>query len=81
MVRVMTHLPPKPRKAEAVKPLPGGLVEPGRQEDGRLRYELRQDTKDPADLTSIEEWASAWPWWTSARVCPMEVSPPAPSIS
>ncbi len=59
MVRVVAHIPAKPEKVEEVKSLLRSLIEPTRQETGCLRYELWQNTKDPSDLTFVEEWTSA----------------------
>ncbi len=58
MVRVIAHIPAKREKVEEVKRLLASLIEPTRKEAGCIRYEMWQNTKEPADLTFVEEWAS-----------------------
>ncbi|WP_412777924.1 putative quinol monooxygenase [Thalassospira lucentensis] len=35
------------------------LVEPSRNEDGNVRYELFEDQDDPGHFVFVEEWSSA----------------------
>jgi quinol monooxygenase YgiN len=45
-------------KAEELKKVCMGLIEPTRKETGCIRYELYQDTAVPGRFTFIEEWQS-----------------------
>jgi quinol monooxygenase YgiN len=57
-VRVVAHLIALPGHQEALKSVLTGLVEPTRQEDGCLLYELLQNQEDPTDFVFVEEWES-----------------------
>lgn len=45
-------------KAEELKSICLGLIEPTRKEEGCISYELYQDTENPGKFTFIEEWQS-----------------------
>lgn len=45
-------------KAEKLKSICMGLIEPTRKEDGCISYELYQDTSNPGKFTFIENWQS-----------------------
>jgi quinol monooxygenase YgiN len=45
-------------KAEELKSVCLGLIEPTRKESGCISYELYQDTTNPGRFTFIEEWES-----------------------
>ena len=45
-------------KAERLKSICLGLIEPTRKEDGCISYELYQDTSNPGKFTFIENWQS-----------------------
>jgi quinol monooxygenase YgiN len=59
MLRVVARVPARKDKAEEVAAILKGLIEPTRQEDGCVRYELWRNTAEPADFTFVEEWQSA----------------------
>jgi quinol monooxygenase YgiN len=45
-------------KAEELKTICSGLIEPTRKEEGCVSYELYQDITNPGRFTFIEEWQS-----------------------
>lgn len=45
-------------KAEELKSICLGLIEPTRKEEGCIGYELYQDTTKPGKFTFIENWKS-----------------------
>jgi quinol monooxygenase YgiN len=47
-----------PERAEELKPILLGLIEPTRKENGCISYELYQDTANPGKFTFIEKWKS-----------------------
>ena len=49
----------KSSKGEALEQLLVGLLEPSRNEQGCLKYELYQRTEQPLQFVIIETWASA----------------------
>ena len=55
-LHVVAHFHAKTDKAEELRTLLEGLVEPTRQEPGCIRYELHAHTNDPNQFTFIEEW-------------------------
>ncbi|MFO1519012.1 MAG: putative quinol monooxygenase [bacterium] len=55
-VRVIALFKAKPGKEESLKAFLTRFIEPTRRERGCLRYELHQNTADPADFAFIEEW-------------------------
>ncbi len=55
-IRVVARVVALPDKVEEVKSVLIGLIEPTRQEDGCLVYELLQNHEDPTDFTFVEEW-------------------------
>ncbi len=57
-VRVVARVVAFPDKVEEVKSILLGLIDPTRQEDGCIVYELLQNQKDPSDFTFVEEWES-----------------------
>ena len=57
-VRVVARVVALPDQVEEVKSLLPGLIEPTRQEEGCIVYELLQNQTDPTDFTFVEEWES-----------------------
>ena len=55
-IRVVARVVALPDKVEEVKSALLGLIEPTRQEEGCIVYELLQNHKDPTDFTFVEEW-------------------------
>ncbi len=47
-----------PDRAEELKSICHGLIEPTRKEQGCISYELFQDTTNPGRFTFIENWQS-----------------------
>jgi quinol monooxygenase YgiN len=58
-IRVVARVIAIPEKVDEVKAILSGLVEPTRQEEGYIQYELLQNQEDPTDFTFVEEWATA----------------------
>jgi quinol monooxygenase YgiN len=57
-IRVVARVIALPDKVEEVKSILMGLIEPTRQEEGCIAYELLQNHQDPMDFTFVEEWES-----------------------
>jgi quinol monooxygenase YgiN len=57
-IRVVAHIATLPDKVEEVKSVLLRIIEPTRQEDGCIVYELLQNQKDSTDFTFVEEWES-----------------------
>lgn|ERR671932_147600 len=57
-IRVVAHIVTLPDKVEEVKSVLLSIIEPTRQEDGCIVYELLQNQEDPTDFTFVEEWES-----------------------
>lgn len=57
-LRVVAHLKAKPDKIEETREALIELINPTRDEDGCVRYELTQNNDDPTDFTFVEEWTS-----------------------
>ena len=57
-VKVVTRVVAQADKAEEVRGLLIGLIEPTRGEPGCLGYELLQNRSDPKDFAIIQEWES-----------------------
>lgn len=57
-VRVVARLIANPDRVEDLKTLLLSLIEPTRQEDGCIQYELLQNHSDPTDFTFVEIWES-----------------------
>jgi quinol monooxygenase YgiN len=57
-IRVVARIIALPDKVEALKAVLLELIEPTRQENGCIKYELLQNQSDPTDFTFVEEWAS-----------------------
>jgi len=55
-LRVVAHLISNSDRIDETREVLLGLIEPTCAEDGCIRYELHQNTTDPADFTFIEEW-------------------------
>lgn len=55
-LRVVARVVALPNKVEEVKSVLMGLIEPTRQENGCIVYELLQNHEDPTDFTFVEEW-------------------------
>ncbi len=57
-LRVVARIVAKPDKVEEVRELLSGLIEPTREEEGCIVYELLQNRSDPTDFTFVEEWTN-----------------------
>jgi quinol monooxygenase YgiN len=55
-VRVVARVVALPDKVEQVKSVLLQIIEPTRQEQGCIRYELLHNQQDPRDFTFVEEW-------------------------
>lgn len=58
-LRVIARLVAFPDKVAELKSLLLSIMEPTRQEEGCIKYELLQNQADPTDFTFVEEWESA----------------------
>ena len=58
-LQVVARVIARPETVDAVKRILVGMLEPSRQEDGCLVYELLQCQDDPTDFTFVEEWTDA----------------------
>jgi len=58
-LRVVAHLVAFPDKVAELKSLLLSIIEPSRQDEGCIKYELLQNQADPTDFTFVEEWESA----------------------
>jgi quinol monooxygenase YgiN len=56
-VRVLAKVISLPNTLEETKALLISLIEPTRQENGCLSYELWQNQEDPNEFSFVEEWA------------------------
>lgn len=56
---VVAHIYAAPGHEDLVREVLESYVEPTRQEEGCLRYDLFADLADPTRFTFIEEWTSA----------------------
>ncbi|MBF2021967.1 MAG: antibiotic biosynthesis monooxygenase [Hydrococcus sp. C42_A2020_068] len=57
-IRVIAHVIALPNKIEELKAVLLNLVEPTRQEEGCIQYDLFQNQTDPTDFTFVEEWTT-----------------------
>lgn len=57
-VDVVAHIHAKPGKEAELQVVLESFVEPTRQEEGCLRYDLFVDLDHPTKFTFIEEWSS-----------------------
>ncbi len=57
-IRVVARINAHPEKIEELKAVFLDLIEPTRQENGCIKYELLQNQSDPTEFTFVEEWAS-----------------------
>ncbi|KOP27549.1 antibiotic biosynthesis monooxygenase [Hapalosiphon sp. MRB220] len=57
-IRVVARISSHPEKVEELKAVFLELIEPTRQENGCIKYELLQNQSDPTEFTFVEEWAS-----------------------
>jgi len=55
---VVVSLRAKPGQEDALRRDLAAVVEPSRQEDGSLRYDLFVDQNDPGRFVFVEHWAS-----------------------
>lgn len=55
-VRVVARVVALPDKVEQVKSVLLQIIEPTRQEQGCISYELLQNQQEPRDFTFVEEW-------------------------
>ena len=58
MIKVIARVVALPNKIEEVKSVLMALIEPTRQEEGCITYELFQNQTDLTDFTFVEEWES-----------------------
>lgn len=56
MITIVAQNVFKDNSLEIVMPMLEELIEESRKEDGCIKYDLYQDTKNPSMLTFIEEW-------------------------
>lgn len=56
-IRVLAKVISLPNTLEETKALLVSLIEPTRQENGCLSYELWQNQEDPTEFSFVEEWA------------------------
>ena len=56
-LQVIARVIARPDNVDAVKRILVGMLEPSREEDGCLVYELLQCQEDPTDFTFVEEWS------------------------
>jgi len=60
-IRVVARVVALPETVEAVKLVLIGIMEPTRNEEGCISYELLHNEEDLTDFTFVEEWESrAW---------------------
>ena len=57
-LRVVATITAQPDKADELKCILLGLVEPTRSEAGCISYQLFQNSSDASDFVFVEEWAS-----------------------
>ncbi|TBR61464.1 antibiotic biosynthesis monooxygenase [Mastigocladus laminosus UU774] len=57
-IRVVARISAHPEKVEELKAVFLELIEPTRQENGCIKYELLQNQSDPTEFTFVEEWTS-----------------------
>ena len=55
-IRVVARIVARKEKADQVRDILTGLVEPTRAEAGCISYELLQNKADLTDFTFVEEW-------------------------
>lgn len=55
-VRVLAKITAQPDKIEALKSVLADLVAPSRAERGCISYGAYQDSGDPAEFVTVEEW-------------------------
>ena len=58
-LQVIARVIARPDTVDAVKRILVGMLEPSRNEEGCLIYELMQCQDDPTDFTFVEEWTDA----------------------
>ena len=58
-LQVVARVVARPDTVDAVKRILVGMLEPSREEEGCLVYELLQCQDDPTDFTFVEEWTDA----------------------
>ncbi|PMB08191.1 antibiotic biosynthesis monooxygenase [Fischerella thermalis CCMEE 5282] len=57
-IRVIARITAQPEKVEDIKAVLLEIIEPTRQENGCIKYELLQNQSDPTEFTFVEEWTS-----------------------
>ncbi|OKH19849.1 antibiotic biosynthesis monooxygenase [Hydrococcus rivularis NIES-593] len=57
-IRVVARVIALPDKIEELKAVLLQIVEPTRQEEGCIQYDLFQNQTDPTDFTFVEEWTT-----------------------
>ena len=58
IIRVVAHLTAKPDRIEETRAALEACIDPTREEEGCILYELMQNNADPTDFTCVEEWTS-----------------------
>ena len=58
IIRVVAHLTAKPDRIEETRAALEACIDPTREEEGCILYELMQNNADPTDFTFVEEWTS-----------------------
>lgn len=57
-IRVVARFLALPDRIEELRDVLVGLIEPTRQEQGCVLYELLQNNQEPREFTFVEEWTS-----------------------
>ena len=57
-IRVVARIVARKEKADQVRGILAGLVDPTRSETGCIGYELLQNKADLTDFTFVEEWTN-----------------------
>jgi quinol monooxygenase YgiN len=57
-VRVVARITAKPGSEDELRTILSSMLEPVRQEEGCITYEMLENRSDPTDFTLVEEWAS-----------------------
>ena len=57
-IRVVAHLTARPDKIAETRAALEACIDPTREEEGCILYELMQNNADQTDFTFVEEWTS-----------------------
>jgi quinol monooxygenase YgiN len=75
LLTVIAIMRAAPGKHQELKAALEALIEPTKQEDGYVNYDLHQDVNDPDFFTFYENWVSGD---NSTRTSPRRTSPTSP---